>query len=98
VKASASDVEVVTRRDARFLYVIAVRRGAATSRIAFSGLPPRNNGAALAGGHVLWEYVQDPLPPPIVVGSQQFRPIEAGGGSFRDWLGPHDARAYRFEL
>jgi hypothetical protein len=98
VKASANDVELVTRRDARFLYVIAVRRGAATSRVTFSGLPPRSNGTALAGGHVLWEYVQDPLPPPIAAGSQQFRPIAAGGGGFRDWLGPHDARVYRFVL
>ena len=32
VTASASDVELVARQDAQFLYVIAVRRGGATSR------------------------------------------------------------------
>jgi hypothetical protein len=24
--------------------------------------------------------------------------VSAGGGGFRDWLGPHDARVYRFSL
>ena len=51
VKASAKDVELVTREADGFLYVIAVRRGSATSRVGFSGLPAR-----LTGGEVLFEY------------------------------------------
>lgn len=98
VKASAKDVEVLTRRDGRFLYVLAVRRGGATSRVAFTGLPKKQNGTPLTGGQVLFEYVQEPPPPPIGAGRQVFRSVSAGGGGFRDWLGPHDARVYRFAL
>jgi hypothetical protein len=98
VTASAGDVELVTRRNAEFVYLIAVRRGASTTQVTFSGLPKRNDGAAIATGQALFEYVQDPLPPPIGAGSQQFRSLSASGGSFRDWLGPHDARVYRFAL
>ena len=98
VKASAKDVEVLTRRDGRFLYVLAVRRGGGTSRVAFSGLPKKLNGTPLTGGQVLFEYAQEPPPPPIGAGRQVFRSVSAGGGGFRDWLGPHDARVYRFAL
>lgn len=80
VKASAKDVELVTRETGRFLYVIAVRRGNATSRVAFSGLP-----AGLTGGEVLFEY-----------DDQAFRTVSVAGGQFRDWFGQHDARVYRF--
>ncbi|MGZ4390304.1 MAG: hypothetical protein ACXVZL_13080 [Gaiellaceae bacterium] len=73
--------------------MIAVRRGAATSRVAFTGLP-----AAVHGGQVLFEYVQEPLPPPLGAGKQVFRSVAVSGGAFRDWLGPHDARVYRFAL
>jgi len=45
---------------------------------------------------VLHEWVQRPLPPPIGAGAQVFRPVDVAGGSFGDWLAPHDARAYRF--
>ena len=98
VKSSTKDVEVLTRRDGRFLSVLAVRRGGATSRVAFTGLPKRANGTPLAGGQVLFEYAQEPPPPPIGAGRQAFRSVSAAGGGFRDWLGPHDARVYRFSL
>jgi len=93
IKASAGDVELVTRRNPGFLYVIAVRTGAATSRVGFSGLP-----AAVTSGQVLFEYVQEPLPPPEGVGHQEFRSVTVSKGAFRDWLGPQDARVYRFPL
>ena len=93
VTASAQDVELVARQDAQFLYVIAVRRGNATSRVTFSGLP-----ATIADGQVLFEYTQDPLPPPIGAGRQTFRTIGVTNGAFRDWFGPHDAHVYRFGL
>ena len=93
VTASAQDVELVARQDAQFLYVIAVRRGATTTRVTFSGLP-----ASIGDGQVLFEYTQDPLPPPIGAGRQTFRTVGVTNGSFRDWFGPHDAHVYRFGL
>jgi hypothetical protein len=39
------------------------------------------------GPEVLVEYVQ-----------QAFRKVTVSNGSFSDWFGPHDARAYRFAL
>ena len=98
VSVSASDVDVVTRRDGRFLYLIAARRGNATSRVGFTKLPTKLDGTRLAGGQVLFEYVQEPLPPPIGAGHQVFRSIPVDNGGFRDWLGPHDVRVYRFNL
>ena len=93
VSASAKDVELVARRDAQFLYLIAVRRGGATTRVGFSGLP-----AGIRDGQVLFEYVQDPLPPPIGAGRQTFRTVDVANGAFRDWFGPHDVHVYRFGL
>jgi hypothetical protein len=93
VTASAQDVELVARQDAQSLYVIAVRRGAATSRVTFSGLP-----ATITAGQVLFEYTQDPLPPPIGAGQQLFRSVDVSNGAFRDWFGPHDAHVYRFAI
>ncbi len=98
VTASAKDVELVGRRSASDLYVIAVRRGGATSNVRFTGLPDRLNGTPVATGDVLFEYVQEPPPPPIQSGEQRLRPISVSGGSFSDWFGPHDARVYRFAL
>jgi len=98
VRASARDVELAVRNDGTFLYVIAVRRGTATSLVKFSGLPKKRNGAAITAGRVLHEYVQRPLPPPIEAGHQVFRPIAVAGGSFQDWFGPQDAHVYRFQL
>ena len=71
----------------------AVRRGGTVSRVKFSGLPKQ-----IAGGQVLFEYVQDPPPPPIQPGHQVFRDVDVSGGTFSDWLAPHDARVYRFDL
>jgi hypothetical protein len=98
VTASAADVELTARRSGDVLHVIAVRRGASTSRVTISGLPPRRGGAQLAAGQVMFEYVQDPLPPPIQPDKQQFRSVKVANGSFKDWFGPHDAHVYRFNL
>jgi hypothetical protein len=96
VKASAKDVQLLTREAGGFLYVIAVRRGSATTRVGFSGLPQKRNGRPITGGQVLFEYVQDPLPPPIEPDRQTFRTVGVANGGFRDWLGQHDVRVYRF--
>jgi hypothetical protein len=98
ITASAGDVQLRARRDSRFLYLIAVRRGSATSRVTFSGLPARHDGTPLAGGQVLFEYAQDPLPPPLLPADQKFRAVTVSRGSFRDWFGPHDVHHYRFTL
>ena len=96
--ASAQDVALRTRQDGRFLYVIAVRRGGATSRVTISGLPRKHDGTAIPGGQVLFEYVQDPLPPPVDRTQQAFRSVPVASGSIRDWFGPHDVHVYRFAL
>jgi hypothetical protein len=98
IQATAADVELVAREDDRFLYVIAVRRGGATSRVGLSGLPRKHDGSALAGGQVLFEYVQEPPPPPIQATKQAFRSVGVTNGGFRDWFGPHDVHVYRFAL
>ena len=98
VTASASDVDVLARDDGRFLYLIAVRRGVATTRVTLTGLPAKRDGTAIAEGDVLFEYVQDPLPPPIGAGRQIFRSVAVSNQSFRDWFGPHDVHVYRFVL
>jgi hypothetical protein len=105
VTASASDIELVTRQDDRFVYVIAVRRGAATTgggpttQVTFSGLPRKGDGSPITDGQVLFEYVQDPLPPPLRTGDEEhqvFRSVGVANGGFRDWFGPHDVHVYRF--
>ena len=98
VRATAQDVDLITRRDGRFLYVIAARRGGATTRVGFTGLPKKLNGRPITGGQVLFEYVQEPPPPPIGAGRQTFRSVAVTGGGFRDWFGPHDVHVYRFAL
>lgn len=97
VKATATDVELVTREEASLLYLIVVRRSSTTSRVGFSGLPPRRDGRPISGGQVLFEYEQEPLPPPFEPDNQTFRTIRVTNGGFRDWFGPHDARVYRFQ-
>jgi hypothetical protein len=97
VKATATDVELVTREEAGLLYVIVVRRSSTTSRFGFSGLPPRRDGRPITGGQVLFEYEQQPLPPPVEPDHQTLRTIRVANGRFRDWFGPHDARVYRFQ-
>jgi hypothetical protein len=98
VQATAKDIEIAVRQNARFLYLIALRRGGATSRVGFSGLPRRRDGTRIKDGQVLFEYVQDPLPPPIGTGRQVFRSVGVTNGGFRDWFGPHDVHVYRFGL
>ena len=93
IRASTADVELVGRDGGGFLYVFAVRRKGTTSMVAFSGLPSK-----LRRGEVLFEYVQDPLPPPAQPGHQVFRHVAVAGGSFRDWFAAHDAHVYRFKL
>lgn len=97
IKASTKDIELVTREADGFLYVIAVRRGSGTSRVAFSGLPRKRNGQPIKGGEVVFEYVQDPLPPPIDPSKQTFRTVAVADNRFRDWFAQHDARVYRFQ-
>ncbi len=96
VKASTKDVELVTREAGDFVYVIAVRRGGGTSRVRFSGLPRRRDGKPIPGGEVLFEYVQEPLPPPVEPDNQTFRTVRVADHGFRDWFAQHDARIYRF--
>jgi hypothetical protein len=98
VTASAADIELAARRSGNFLYVIGVRRGGTTSRVTFSGLPPKQGGAQLTVGQVMFEYAQDPPPPPIQPDKQQFRYVQVQNGSFKDWFGPHDVHVYRFNL
>jgi hypothetical protein len=98
VSSSAADVELTARRSGTFLYLIAVRRGGTTSRVTFSGLPNKQGGAPLTGGQVIFEYAQDPLPPPIQPDKQQFRSVTVANRSFRDWFGSHDVHVYRFNL
>jgi hypothetical protein len=94
VRASpARDIELVTRQTADFLYVLAVRRGGATSTVRFTGLP-----AKVRGGQVLFEYVQDPPPPPVDPRAQKFRSVAVTGGAFRDPFAPYDVHVYRFPL
>jgi hypothetical protein len=98
ISASASDVELTARRSGNTLHVIAVRRGGSTSRVTISGLPAKQGGAPLAAGQVMFEYAQDPLPPPIQPDKQQFRYVQVANGSFKDWFGPHEVHVYRFNL
>lgn len=93
VKASAAGIEFVTREAGGFLYLIAVRRAGITSLVRFSGLPGH-----IVGGRVLFEYVQEPPPPPIESGHQVFREIAVAGGGFSDWFATHDVHVYRFQL
>ena len=82
IRADAGDVALAAREAGGFLYVIAVRRGAATSLVTLSGLP-----AAARAGEVLFEYADG-----------AFRTVAAKSGAFQDWFGPHDAHVYRFRL
>jgi hypothetical protein len=80
-----NDVELVPRRAAGHLYVIAVRRSGGVSEVGFAGLPKQ-----LTSGEVLFEYTQSPLPPPIRAGHQAPRRIAVANGAFRDWFALHD--------
>ncbi len=88
-----NDVELVARRAAGHLHVIAVRRSGGVSEVGFAGLPKQ-----LTSGEVLFEYAQSPLPPPIRAGHQAPRRIAVANGAFRDWFALHDVHVYRFAL
>ena len=89
----ANDVEVVARRAAGAFYLIAARTGASGVRtIRFSGLPAET----APGGRALFEWAQEPLPPPIGRGAQHPRPIEVTNGAFQDLFRPYDVHVYRF--
>jgi hypothetical protein len=66
--------------------------------VHFSGLPHRNDGTPLVVGDVAFEYAQDPPSPPVQPDRQRFRYVKVANVGFTDWLGPHDARIYRFKL
>jgi hypothetical protein len=93
VKATVAGIELLAREAGGFLYLIAVRRAGTTSLVRFTGLPGH-----ITGGRVLFEYVQEPPPPPIQAGHQVFREIAVKGGSFSDWFATHDVHVYRFPL
>jgi hypothetical protein len=99
VTTTATDVELTTRTAGNYLYVIAVRRSpTTTNKVQFAGLPTKNDGAQITSGEVAFEYAQDPPAPPARPDKQRFRKVTATNGGFQDWLGPHDARVYRFSL
>jgi len=91
---AANDVEFVARRAAGAFYLIAARTtGAAGAKaIRFTGLPAET----AAGGRALFEWAQEPLPPPIGRGEQIPRPIEVKNGAFQDLFRPYDVHVYRF--
>jgi hypothetical protein len=95
-----TDIELVVRRnpDSAHLYVIVAKRGGDTARISFTGLPKRQNGAAITSGEVLFEPVQHPPPLPRVAGRQIPRPITIENGGFSDWFAPYDVHVYRFPI
>ena len=51
---------------------------------------------SLRGGQVLFEFVQDPPPPPVDPARQTFRSVAVTGGALTDWFAPHDVHVYRF--
>ena len=91
---AASDIQLVVRRAAQSLYVIAVKTGSSgVSTINFKGLP-----AGVTKGEVLFEYVQEPPPRPFDPTKQVPRPVKVGNGGFTDVFRPHDVHVYRFPL
>jgi hypothetical protein len=85
-------IELVTRRTPTHLYLIAVRASGSVTRVAFSGLP-----RTVRRGDVLFEHVQEPLPPPVNR-RQVPRRVIVTDGSLSDWFAPHDAHVYRFAI
>ena len=80
------------------VFGLAGESGSGKSTIAHAILRLLHPPAVITGGQVLFEYVQDPLPPPIGAGHQVFRSVSVANGGFRDWFGPHDVHVYRFGL
>jgi hypothetical protein len=85
LKASAPDIALSAREANGFLYLIAVRKNAASAAtVRFTGFPPNiTHGTVLAHP-----------------GGNPARPVAAGGGAFTDPtpFAPHNARVYRFPL
>jgi hypothetical protein len=85
IHATAPDIALSARQTDGFLYLIAVRRKAASAAtVRFSGLPSNiGHGTVLAHP-----------------GGNPARPVGAAGGTFTDPspFAPHDARVYRFPL
>jgi hypothetical protein len=96
--AGVTDMEVVTRRGSGYFYVIAVKRGGTPAAVDFVGLPLKKDGTPIKRGEVLFEYVQNPPPPPIQPNKQVLRPIAVTDGGFQDSFSPHDVHVYRFGL
>jgi hypothetical protein len=92
------EIELVTRRTATHLYVIAVRIAGSVSVVEFTGLPRKRDGTALTEGEVLFEPAQKPLPPPSTAGRQMPRTVPVTANGFSDWFAPHDAHIYSFAL
>ena len=83
VTADSNDIQLAAREANGFFYVIAVRTSPElTTEVTFSGLP-----AAISSGEALFEYSH-----------QEFRPVEAENGAFKDWFAPFDAHVYRFPV
>jgi hypothetical protein len=83
IHANAPDVALSAREANGFLYVIAVRKNAASSAsVRFTGLP-----SGIAHGTVLAH-----------PGGNPARPVNVVGGTFTDPepFAPHNARVYRF--
>lgn len=97
-KPGYPNIELVNRRAGGFHYVIAVKRGGPAVQVEFAGVPKKRNGTPMTRGEVLFEYVQQPPPPPFQPARQVPRAIEVTRGGFRDWLAPFDARVYRFRV
>jgi len=91
IATATSGMELAVREAGGFVYVIALRKSGTVGRVRFTGLPAKTRQ-----GRVLFEYVQEPLPPPIRKSNQVFRPIAVSGGAFSDWFAPHDVHVYRF--
>ena len=97
ITPSTQDIELITRQQGSFLYLIAVRRGGATTQVTFSGVPRKANGSPITSAEVLFEYAQDPPPPPPLPSEVAFRTVGVAAGKFRDWFAPHDVHVYRFQ-
>ena len=79
------------------LVPVLVSGGTATT-VDFVGLPPKKDGTPIKRGEVLFEYVQNPPPPPMQPNKQVLRPITVTDGGFQDSFGAHDVHVYRFAL
>ena len=80
------------------LYVIAVRRGGATSRVAFTGLPSARTGARSTRAGCCSSTSSGRCRRRSAAGSSRSAGPRRRGRRLRDWFAPHDAHVYRFAL